>query len=615
MRPTYEDELDALETTYRDVLGADLRELEGFVGKIGSGPASFIGSGGMLAVATLAAGLHESGCLQPGAAKTPLAAIHQPALASCGAMLFSSSGKHPDAREVMRRLGRTGMRPAAVLTHREAREPRLGVDVAMVTLPPLPIREGFLAVNSVMSMCVALVRAYAGEVLPARLPRTELTESLPVCERLVVLYPPPLAAVAVDLETRLAEIGLAAVQLADYRNFAHGRHTGLQRNMGGTAVLALSEESSEDLAEATLAALPPEVERALWHTGAPWPQAALELLVSSMRACGELGKVAGVEVSRPKVPRFGRTLYRLAVRRRLPESLLGPVERKLGGFATAPSAEPIRRSYEEALESWTKELGGRRFGAVALDYDGTVCATGARFEPPVAAMAEALNASLARGLRLGFASGRGPSLHRDLRAVLDPEHWDKVELGLYNGGVLVRLDEELGDLSQPSPLIESASDRLEELAIAEVLEFAPRCAQLTIEVRDAAWMRQGLLAEVIADALRRPPEIAVKVLASGHSVDVVPAASTKVAVVERIRHRLGPVEVLCVGDQGQIGGNDFDLLAEQRWSLSVDRCSADPTRCWYLGDGSRTGPELALRYLKALRRRKGGVAIEVGELL
>ena len=31
---------------------------------------------------------------------------------------------------------------------------------------------------------------------------------------------------------------------------------------------------------------------------------------------------------------------------------------------------------------------------------------------------------------------------------------------------------------------------------------------------------------------------------------------------------------MAIGNQGHVGGNDFELLAATRWSLSVDRCSS-----------------------------------------
>lgn len=613
LRPTYAQELEALGQTYADVLAWEAAPLEKVVARLGAGPASFIASGGMLTVATLAAQLHERACLEPGEAMTPLVAISRPPLTAVGAMLFTSSGKHSDAHEVMQRLGRPGMRPAAVLTHRSA-ESLPAQDAAVVTLPSLPLREGFLAVNSVLSMTVALVRTYLGDFLPSQLCTPGRVDAIPDdVDRLLVLHPPLLAAAASDIETRLAEIGLAAVQVVDYRNFAHGRHTGLERNAERTAVLVLSDGESRPLADATVAALPAHLRAARWHADTKWPESALQLIVTSMNACGTLGARSGVDVGRPKVPAFGRRLYHLPVRRRLPDVLAGPVQRKLGGLGGSVAGN-AKRVYVDALERWSRELAERRFAAVVLDYDGTVCATERRFAPPQPDMVAALDSLLGRGLRLGFASGRGPSLQRDLRKVLDREHWPRVELGLYNGGVLCRLDEDLGDLKRPTPIIAAAHARLRDLPFAEALELEPRCAQLTVGLRPGAWMKTGLLAEIAGDALRRSPALPVRVVASGHSVDVVPTTTTKFAVVERIRHREGPVDVLTVGDQGQIGGNDFELLAHEPWSLSVDRASADPTRCWYLGDGAVAGPALLVRYIKALRRRRGGAGVEMSTL-
>ena len=96
------------------------------------------------------------------------------------------------------------------------------------------------------------------------------------------------------------------------------------------------------------------------------------------------------------------------------------------------------------------------------------------------------------------------------------------------------------------------------------------------------------------------PTPAVCVLESAHAVDIVPADVTKAAVVAQVA-TLAAGPVLTIGDQGQLGGNDFALLACQPHSLSVDRCSADPTRCWNLADPGVTGPDALLGYLAALR--------------
>lgn len=615
MRPTYDQELESLKETYAVAVAADVSELALICQALGSGSASFVASGGMAPVARLAADLHESSVRQPASALTPLQAISRPALIDCGVLLLTSSGKHPDAHEVMRRLGRPGLRPAGVLTHRLVDELPPMDDVRVATLPPLSLREGFLAVNSVMSMAVAMIRAYLGDVLPGNLPALPPPDGwLPNHDRLIVLHPPELASVAADLETRLVEIGLAAVQVVDFRNFAHGRHTGLSRNAATTSVLALSGNQSAGLAEATLATLPEAIDANRWHTDLEWPLGVLQLLQLSMRLCGDLGARAGVNVARPAVPEFGRKLYRLPVRRRLPDILSGPIDRKVAGMS-GPDSAAVRATFERSLNDWMAELTEQRFGSVVLDYDGTVCSTAGRFEPPSEQVATALNRMLGHGVRLGFASGRGPSLHTALRAVIDPEHWSEVQLGLYNGGVLIRLDEEPGDLKQPSPSMSSVESRLQDLSIAEHLSVESRCAQVTVELTGTSWARNGLLSELVADVIAQPPAIAVKVVASGHSVDVVPLTTSKVRVINRIRHLDGPVGVLAIGDQGQIGGNDFELLAHEPWSLSVDRCSADPSRCWYLGRGDVSGPNLLVRYLNALRPMLGGMGFRGKDLL
>ena len=613
MRPTYQQELQALGETFAAVLSWDVADLRRGVGRLAGGPAAFAASGGMVAISILTAQLHERCALEPAAALTPLGLISRPAMAGSGAMLFTSSGKHPDAVEVMRRLGRPGMRPAIVLTHRDPSALNVE-DAEVIQLPALPLREGFLAVNSVLSMAAAVTRGYLGEVLPSGLSDASADPWPYDVDRVLVLHPPALAAVAADLETRASEIGLAAVQVTDYRNFAHGRHTGLERTLDRTTIVAISDADSASLADATLAVLPARARVVRWRSSATWPISVLELLVASMRACGELGARQHVSLARPEVPVFGRKLYRLPIRRRLPDVLLGPVERKLGVAGAGFAGDSLRNAYNEAFDSWRRDIATARFGAVVLDYDGTVCTTEGRYDPPPPPMADALGRLLEEGMLLGFASGRGPSLHADLRKVIDQAQWPQVHLGLYNGGHIVGLAEELEDLKTPSALIAEVHERLRELPIAEALDYQARRVQLTIEPADGAWVKPPLLAEAVAEVLHRAPPLPVKVVRSGHSLDIVPEATTKVAVVECLAARVKG-DILTVGDQGQIGGNDFELLAHARWSASADRCSADPTRCWYLGDGSVAGPALLLRYLKALVSRRDGHALKVASLL
>jgi hypothetical protein len=257
VKAPYRSEIDALAVTYAVALEADVSELRRAVHALGRGPALFIGSGGSMALADLAARLHEQACRQPARACTSLEAVDAPQLVRRGALLFSSSAKHPDAQRVLLDFERRRFAPAVLVTHRDAEQVRAvaGRDTQIVVLPELAQPDGFLATGSILQLAALLLRAYVPDVqLPPRPPAHPDEPTLR--DELLVLAPPALSCVARDLEVRLVELGLAAVQVSDYRNFAHGRHTGFARRSPGITVVALSDEASEPLAAATLGLLP-----------------------------------------------------------------------------------------------------------------------------------------------------------------------------------------------------------------------------------------------------------------------------------------------------------------------------------------------------------------------
>ena len=240
-----------------------------------------------------------------------------------------------------------------------------------------------------------------------------------------------------------------------------------------------------------------------------------------------------------------------------------------------------------------------------LDYDGTVCWTQRRFELPAPGMRDRLRSILDSGAILGLASGRGRSLHTDLRYWVPKERWDRVVVGLYNGGVVLSLAAEIPDLRQPTPWSTAAAEAIRATPSSAGLEVIERGAQ--VSVRALGVSDPATLAALISDSLAAD-KVPASVAASGHSIDVVPPSSSKLAVVERVEALAGG-SALRIGDQGQIGGNDHALLAGHVGTLSVDRCSADPSSCWFLGSGARVGPALLERHLALLGPRRGGLAL------
>ena len=264
----------------------------------------------------------------------------------------------------------------------------------------------------------------------------------------LVLVGPGTEAAGIDLETRLSETGLAAAQLVDYRNFAHGRHYGLSRNQDRTTIVAFIAPEYADLANATLAQLPNEVPVIRIETDQEWPCGVLELLVGSMQLIGQVSDAARLDPARPRVPEFGRALYRLNSQSKISMVAPDPVARKLIALG-APASTAIRNRYQVELERWTTMISELQFDGLVLDYDGTVCTTENRFDAPDETIVKLLVNVIERGAYLGFASGRGSSLHRELRNVIPEQLWSRVYAGMYNGALVIPLNADMPDSSCP----------------------------------------------------------------------------------------------------------------------------------------------------------------------
>jgi hydroxymethylpyrimidine pyrophosphatase-like HAD family hydrolase len=329
-----------------------------------------------------------------------------------------------------------------------------------------------------------------------------------------------------------------------------------------------------------------------------------------MRVVGEIAGEAGIDPARPRVPTFGRRLYNLPIKKLLQRKPDGPVALKARALNAGHVDEPLAETFKESFESWRAAFSKQRFGGIVVDYDGTVCSTGERFELPRESMQSAILRVIEGGLRVGFATGRGRSIHKDLRAWVPAQLWPAIYLGLYNGAIRLKLSETLPDLYTPSALMTEIAERLAGSPFASLMHIEVRAGQVTIQAESDTFFHDLSLARMVRDLLNEEPAIAAKVVSSGHSVDVLAPDTTKVTVLRELEASCGR-PVLVIGDQGQSGGNDFELLAATQWSLSVDRCSADPTRCWSIGRSGRRGPAVLEEVLTRLKINNGTARLAV----
>ncbi|ABM10750.1 hypothetical protein AAur_pTC20247 (plasmid) [Paenarthrobacter aurescens TC1] len=554
-------------------------------------------------VAEHAADLHHRVTGHFALALTPLRFVEVAGRTSTAALIvFSARAKHPDTAMAISHAVARGI-PVVMITQREQsdlRPPMSGPSVTVVTVPSQG-KDGFLATQSVLVMAAVITRIYS-EDLPEVLPSA--TDSFPeaVKERLLVLHGQEGRAAAVDVETRMHELGLTSVQVADYRNLAHGRHVGLERRHAETTVLALISPSSASLAAKTLATLPDRLTIHRIETSLEGAAATIDLLATVMALPVETAARQSVEPSKPMVSPYGRFLYNLPFKRLYPAQKVGPVLRKVQAAGFNIGDKQAVELYSSAYSDWVAALRLKAVNSLVLDYDGTCVTTAGRFDLPGFPVQDALIGLLASGTPVAFASGRGGSLHEDLRKWVPRQYWQLIMLGLHNGSWRQELSEDLRDsVAESSSWYEGLQDRLQPFSDRKLITLRIRPSQVTVTSNNTE-MTSASLRQLVEATIGEDGRF-VRVASSGHSVDIVDRRFGKEQILSDFTSKHG--SALAIGDQGQPGGNDFALLAASPLTISVDSCSADPTRCWNIATAGSSGPQALVETLSKLTRRKG----------
>jgi HAD superfamily hydrolase (TIGR01484 family) len=600
----YESELHCVRSTVDWVVSLDLSAATAAFARLQCRNLIVVASGGSIAAAQFLAQLHSQRSGHIALVMTPLEFAADTHPLDAAAVFISSGGGNNDilrawemaaAREIQdvaAICGNSTSKLAALV--KEAR-------IAASVLFDLPSgRDGFLATNSLVAFFGIISRLYRVilRALPVR-PHVPLTEGLLERETLVVLYGGWLKPVAVDLESRFTEAALGSVQIADYRNFAHGRHHWLAKRGTDTAVLALISPSYASLARDTLAEIPAGIPVERWAFDDESPTIALLGLQRSLELAAVAAARRGYDAGRPGVPGFGEHIYELksgpqsrAATRR--EVTVARKQRACGlpSPGTALADELVR--FEEALHEM-------KVSGVVLDYDGTIVATRRRFDAIDPEMAAELEKLLSSGLLIGIATGRGKSVHEKLRSAISQRHWSQCAVGYYNGGVIRTLAEPCDGLAGGNidARITSAHSALRCASELTAANIETRPLQITVT---GAEFDEDSLWKKVRWVLERSNLGDLKVVHSSHSVDVIPAEVSKAVFVEHLAHRAGVAEsaILKVGDRGRWPGNDAELLAMSH-GLSVDQVSGDPQSCWNLTPSGAIGPVGTLYYLRNIR--------------
>lgn len=601
---TYADEVRDVPVVLRHAeAGTSAEALDRVRGAVLDGDLIAVGSGGTLAVAELLAYAHVSVSGHLASAVTSLEFLERKTIdPRSSVVIFSARAKHPDTANVVRHA--QGLQvPVILITGMEQSSlPAEIVDGTYEILTvPFASEDGFLATRSLISMACAVGLLY-GAALPDSTPPAPVRT---LRQRLLVLYSAATKSVAIDIETRMHELGLADVQLADYRNLAHGRHVGLDRRQDSTTVVSLIVPAIRQLAERTLAALPSSADLLLLESKADGVTGAIELLTQSVDL-PTYAEVPRGDPAKPRVSAFGRRLYHLQYRRSVLRGALDPIDRKLAAAGFAPDTASARDFYAAAHAKWRAAVRRLPISGVMIDWDGTAVKTSRRWDGPANDVVEALVGVCDLGLELIVATGRGDSLYSDLRVALPRRVWQAVTLELHNGTWTQPLAAELTSRDEEDPTWSTTTSQcLEPLVLSGIVHLRTSSKQVSVRPVSNSMSAEGLagLVRAVTDHLD-----GVTVTASGHSVDIVPSDSGKSHALRRAEQRLG--NVLAIGDQGQPGGNDHALLRSGPLSITVSRCSADPDSCWPVAR-TTSGPAALVAALQLLKKTNRGVYFRV----
>jgi hypothetical protein len=633
----FKSELAALPQTYKWALQLSSSKLASLIGPPGH-PLYVVGSGGSLSAAHLVADLYETTVGVPARVETPLGLPRAlRSLRTCNVLILSAAGRNRDILGACRQAIEFEPKQLSVVCATEG-SPLAKLaqtyDGAAVLEFELPTgRDGFLATNSLLATAVLMTRAIGGATTERLLPATfkslakgcqgvrtgVASEHFFERETLLVLHGDQTRAGAIDLESKLTEAALARVQVADYRNFAHGRHHWLAKRPRESAVLAFETPFDRTLAERTLALLPrdvPTLRICIPHECASI--ASLASLASVFHVVDQYGDARKIDPGRPGVPPFGRRIYNLnafSPRRSSPkEAPTCAVRRKLNAIGV-PNNSVLERRLRAAWNEQVGLLAQRRFRALVLDYDGTICDREHRYGVPPAEIVSPLEGLLARGVLIGIATGRGGSVREALRQCISQEHWTRVVVGYYNCGEIATLadDQVPRKTTAAGKNLEAAAEALSaDLSIGALCEVEPRHCQITVRARVGIPIAELGLWSLVHESIKRAGVTDVAVVSSSHSVDLIPDTCSKLDLLRRLPAvDLG--EMLCIGDRGRWPGNDWQLL-NHKWSLSVDEVSSAVDRGWNLAPPGRRGVGALEFYLSRLRSKgdRFGVDLRTG---
>ena len=587
-------------------------------------PLVCIGSGGSLSACHYAVllNLQRNGMLAQ--AMTPLQLMYsgREMLRSSKLLFLSASGKNKDILNAIKygvKYNETGMMSLTLRKNNPTEKLLEQYPKVLRWCEDIPSeKDGFLATNSLLATFTLLNRSFGGELVGDKIDfdgtySKNYEFNLANIQNFIVLYGAAGEPVAWDIESKLTEAALGSALLSDYRNFGHGRHHWFDKRGENSCIIALVTPVERDLAYKTIGCLPKSVPAIFIETELQTTAASIDMLLKAFRFINDLGEARGIDPGKPGVPGYGRVLYNLdyfkLTNHILPvqKTLDVAVLRKLG--VAGRNNTSLWEHYSVACQSFVRQLNRDRFTTIAFDYDGTLSAPDhkSRFTNRLSdEIRDALIPLLENGALIVVATGRGKSVGESFMNTIDHKYWPQIKVGYYNGACLLPLGEEAklkGMKDKPlDDELKALGEELQKRLPKDVIQYelSLRSQQLSIEEVQSASDAEVLYAtccEIIWDKQLQ----GIRVWRSSHSMDIVVYREVgKLRVIE------DPAHTLCIGDYGNVEGNDYEMLTS-KYSLSVDRVSKNAKSCWNIAPSGMKGLDATLYYISRMKANEGKI--------
>lgn len=621
MGKPFKSELLRLEDTYVWVEELNLEPLKLILKNL-TGPVYLVGSGGSLSACYFGVYLYEQmGIFAKAITPLELHSLRN-TLHNANVIFISASGKNTDILFGFKTAVLSEPKQiVSICMREESKLTELSKEYTLSKIYEykLPVgKDGFLATNSLIGYFSILSKTLGENYNPLDFSKYSLdtdierfVNGLESSTAITVLYNGLSKPVAFDIESKSIEAALFPILLSDYRNFGHGRHHWFAKKKGNAAVIALTNPNDLFLANKTLDTLPDYVSKLLLQTDRTDPSGTLDLLIQSFYAIEKFGTSLGIDPGRPGVPAFGRKLYNLKYatalaktedNRELSLKARTAISRKVNEPLVKLTSEEIKQ-WNLAYETFIKKLNKAEFGAIVLDYDGTVCSADRKFDGPNDAMSAILNKILSKGFFIALATGRGKSVRMDLQKIIDKKYWSQILIGYYNGSDIGYLnDDSIPNTNTAIHPVLKRLDLLIEDKLYHDVERSLRPNQLTIEFGKSNSTFE--MKESIMHTVKTSECNDVQILQSSHSIDIVPEKYSKTDIFEPLVNLLQTngksTDLLCIGDKGKWPGNDFHLLSSPN-SLSVSEVSSNKDSCWNIAPVGVSHTDATLKYLSWLK--------------